>query len=418
MVFPHPICIQLIQWLAYVCVVAYIYVHMDLFFDSKWVKYTSLAFFVLPDTYDVVTNPYRNCMYTILLLFYFAYMFFLTVDDNPSRNSTMILFILALFITEWRSEGFLLGIIPFIAYLFLRVRRKRSILGYIVTFIICLYIISLPQKMGSYKYYGSDYLIVNTMNPLQTILNDENSNFSYEKGEEDLKIVDSVCPLNYIKQLGLNGYRCYNYEKGRFINQSCNSSKQSSDYLQSCLRIYFHNLRILLKHQCNLFFNCFGVEKDYFELSEYSGEEVNIPMFGNPFWDRGVEEIFDTMYTSKWAGIQLRANLASVIDDSFVMYKNYCKKIGIYLTLFLLLCIALLYVICSELIKFLKREQKTFILGIISISLIGTLLIIFITMPEGRDTYFYPVIYNAFFVFILYLGWGMKSKKQRDNKMC
>lgn len=112
MVFPHPFSIFVFQWLAFVAVIAYIYLQMEKMSDTEKYKYVVMLLFIMPESYYIIFNPYRNCMYTILCLFYFAYLFF--ISRNREKEFTIkemaAMAILSAFIMVWRSEGILIGI--------------------------------------------------------------------------------------------------------------------------------------------------------------------------------------------------------------------------------------------------------------------------------------------------------------------
>ena len=416
MFFPHPITIQLLQWLAFLCAVAYVYINLENRFTVKWIKYVAFIFFVLPDSFWVVTNPYRNCMYTILCMFLFSYACFSILDMNAQRKTIIILALMSIFVATWRSEGLLLGVSAFLIYLFSVIKDLKKYIRYIPAFFACLFLFSLPQKMGNIKYYGNDYLIVSTMNQLQSVLNDGKSNLSYQGANEDLDIVNKVCPLNYIRQAGTTGFRCYNYQNGHLdINQTCLQKEETSKYVRACLRIFSHNQGTYLKHQSNLLFPCFNI--DYrFDLSGYNGEPVEIPPFEVKLWGYGTQELYEKEpFVKAWNESDQRKVAADKI------YKNrdliFHKIINPYPLIFIILVVSLIFIVFREIFRLFKSKRETLPFGFMTLSLLGTLVLTALTMPEGRPAYFYPFIFASYLVLIMYFAYTFENtiKAAKDS---
>ena len=76
MIIPHPISLFVIQWTLFFLTVSFIYINVKRIYPVGCLKYVPLLVFLLPESYYLAFNPYRNNYYTILVLFYFSSLYF------------------------------------------------------------------------------------------------------------------------------------------------------------------------------------------------------------------------------------------------------------------------------------------------------------------------------------------------------
>ena len=169
MVIPHPFSIFLFQWMAFNLIAAYIYSGINKFWTGRKYKFCVLLLYCLPETYYTVFDPYRSHYYTIFCVFYFSYLFFAIKEKEKHNNlqSMVLIAILSSFIMVWRSEGLFIGVGGFLcALIFIFELNIKRVFFIIITFTVSFLCFHKIQGIGSEKYYGQDYMFINTLTPL------------------------------------------------------------------------------------------------------------------------------------------------------------------------------------------------------------------------------------------------------------
>lgn len=409
MVIPHPLSIFLFQWLAFNSVIAYIFERICRFYKDKKCAFTVLIFFFLPETYNLVFSAYRNNGFTILCLFYYSYLFFAMQEKglhNTLKEMLAVAYLIS-FIMVWRSEGILIGVggLLFTLIFIWEFRNKKSIVV-MITLICSLMCLNKIQGVGVQKYYGNDYMILNTMAPLYNILNNPYANLNYEGAEEDLTALDAVIPVEVIKQYGstLTGYRNYNYTCGRpDFNQSMATDEASDRYMKSYYRIIMHNIGDYLDVQINAFYASLGMA-DKHKTFSYSGDAyIELNDFVYDSWLQGGAELNNTFLTTWWQKSPARQTLSVVILKMINIWRELWINSGLNMLLHVGTIIASVLLICLEFIFAIFGKGKQNLCWII---LFGTVFIemsaVVLFMPEGRNTYMYPTYYADCILLILY----------------
>lgn len=220
-----------------------------------------------------------------------------------------------------RTEGIIIGMGLF---LLIQVYSFKSLKRLILTtciFLVCFASLNKIQDIGSTKYYGKDYFFVSAMNPLCTMLNQSNVNVSYEGATEDLETMNAIVPLEWIRQSGVHGYRCYNHLQGRDINQTCATKEQSSKFLKAYSRFILHNKVNYVYCQWNSTLTSLGTSYP-FEFDGYSGIQIQMPedtyVDINNWWQAGAEEL------KEWSNYKVYTNTAIFpnISDFTEWYQN------------------------------------------------------------------------------------------------
>lgn len=263
MVMPHPFIIAFLQWLAADCAIAYLYMRMEnsrrlCGKGKRWV----LLFFLLPESWLVITLPYRNCLFTILCIYYFSFLCMEAIDRNSfSRRKICHFLLLSVLLSVWRSEGVILGFAGFglLLLCIYKINLKKSVI-YMSLFVILFSGAYQMQRIGNIKYYGNDYMLVCIMNQLSAVLNDKNLNVNYAGAQDDLNHINEIVPLDDIRAYGMAGYRGFNYREGRkAFNQSMAEETCSEKFIKSYMRLVIYNPIPMLKAQFNCFFSSLGV---------------------------------------------------------------------------------------------------------------------------------------------------------------
>lgn len=419
MVLPHPFGIFLFKWMAFTATVMYIYVGMEKIFDGKNYKYAALIFFFLPESYSIVFESYRNDYYAILCLFYFAYIVFaLRNKEKEFKMTEMIsVAILSGFIMVWRSEGILFGVGGMLVLLVAYRIKWKKILVLLSVFICAFFITGSIQDIGSKKYYGEDYMIVNTADVLCSIFNNPGANLSYEGVEDDLLAIESVVPVQVLRESGLTGYRNYNWTCGRpNFNQSLVDDETAANYMSAYYRIIYNNLATYLDVQTTNFFAALEIDARR-PVYGYSGEKVTfLKDFEYTRWQVGLEEVKDTFLTEKWEVNHFRMQGLIIVYRIILMVRDLWNATGINTILhggFLLVSVLLFIVEASK--ALIYKEKKSWEYFVYFTVLIGELAALFLFMPVARAAYFYPVLYVSYFVIFFYFV-EKRYKKINEKK--
>lgn len=421
MIVPHPFAIFAFQWLAFVAVVAYIYCKVDGWLAGSGAKYLVLLFFVLPETYDLVFDAYRNNYYAMLCMFYFAYLFFAARKGEKKDHiaEMIVITVLSAFIMVWRSEGILIGAAGMLYLcLFAYKLHWKRLLSLGVVFICSFCLLSSLQDIGAKKYYGEDYMIINTTDVLYGIFNDPNANLSYEGAEEDLAAIEAVVPVQVLKEAGMTGYRNYNFTMGRpNFNQSLADDETAAAYMAAYYRIISKNVAGYLNIQANVFFQALQIDAKHIAY-DYQGEKIsNLEYFDYYRWKIGRSELKDTFYTEVWEVNEIRILVNSIFAWMMQMWRELWNNTGINVILHAVAIIADILIVCVEFIKWIvEKKGKHFGNFMLFTVLIGEFAAVLLFMPVGRRAYMFPMLYSSYLLIFLYVGEKIKASKQVQIK--
>lgn len=404
LVFPHPIIIPFIQLASLLGVICFVSKKIQNRYGKKvaWIPYLLV---LVPEFLDIGTNPYRNCIYTVMCLWYYAILL-TDAMEGKKRSKTQLLRLCAaaVFLSVFRSEG-VFTIFAFVAALIFiyRVSLKKW-LPYVLCVCVLGGILVIPQKMGEIKYYGNGYRIVNYMDLLQHMLNNDSVNLDYEGIQEDLAAIDTVVPLPIVISYGMSGYRTNNYVQNGVMNQVQVSADESKAFEMGVRNIILHNIPLYLKIRVAMFYEaCTGVEIEQpsrilgteDEKVQYVQKITEIFEKQNLDYAFSYMEIFGDGYPKGVFVNQERVNVAYVIMGMQTTYYEACLKTGIVIAARLMVFL-LFPVLTIAYIRNNKNREKYFWLGVMGV-LMSQLLAVFLVSPEGREAYYYP----SFFVMLL-----------------
>jgi hypothetical protein len=394
MVIPHPIAIFFFQWLLFCVVVGYIVV------GSK--SYIPLLLFLLPESYYLAFNAYRNNYYASLIMFYISWLYFgikrQTQNRKPSDNVKFVL--LTAFIMVWRSEGILIGFGGLLVYLlfFVSVKKANVKKGVFTLVLLVASFCGLNkiQSIGSDKYYGQDYMILNTASVLYSIFNDPNVDLDYSGAADDLQAIGSVVPVEVLKE---GQYSNYNWTNGHLdFNQTLASDSTADAYMKAYYRIVSHNLTTYMDVQINKFYSSIQLPESR-TTYEYTGDSaLDLDQFVYDSWTVGYFEIRETVGTTWWEQNPIRVALKTIVSEGIIFWRELIINSGINAILHVC-AILFVCIICGggELLKWIgdgKKERIGFIIA--SLVIIGEILAVLMFMPEGRAAYMYPMLYASY----------------------
>lgn len=402
MVLPHPFAIFLFQWMAYVSVVFYVYTNVEECFNNKNVKYITLLLFVLPETYDVVFDAYRNNFYAMLCMFYFSYLFFSFRKKNKafSTSEMVILMMLSAFLAVWRSEGILIGVagvvLLFFAYKVNWKKYALLLLAFVCTFVVT----NGMQNIGATKYYGNDYMIINTTDVLRSVLNNPNGYFNYEGAAEDLAAIDAVVPVQVLKESGSTGYRNYNWTEGQLnFNQTLATDEEAKAYMSAYYRIILNNISAYLDVQVNNFFGALQINVRH-NTYWYSGEILtDLSSFDYYRWRTGEMEIKESLWTADWETKGTRIFLASVFAWFISAWRELWTGTGIMTILHAAVIILDIVLLAYRFVKLVLEKDKAQAEYVVYfLVIVGELAAVFLFMPVARAAYLYPMLYVSYLI--------------------
>lgn len=450
MVIPHPIAIFIVQWIFFWSVVSYIYINMgNLIKNSSW-KYCSLLIFLLPESYYLAFNAYRNNFYTVLILFYISDLYFCFKIKISKINIKNIIKFSALtaFVMVWRSEGILIGLGGIVVYLILIFKSIKPKLDKKIFKSLALLISSVCvlfntfnqiQSIGAKKYYGKDYMILNTTTVLHDIFNNPNADLSYNGAEDDLAAIDTIVPIKVLKEYSKNGmfaYRSYNWTNGRQdFNQTLATDEQTNAYMSAYFRIISHNLSSYLNVQIKTFYealqlphtrsiysyNASAKTPDIFNSYSYNSEQLkNIKNFEYTLWMEGLKEIKQTWKTTSWENNKIRIMLISILNEIISIWRDFISNSGLNTILHVASFIMVILLPIKELLDVINKKKQlknsfTFIFAFLTI--LGECALILLFMPESRPAYLYPVLYASYLMTYIYFTELFRIKKTCKGKL-
>ena len=403
MMMPHPIAVGVFQWILFVAVVYYAYVSIKKT-DAKAAKILFVVL-LMPETLYLAVDPYRNCFYTLLLMYFVTLIMNVYVENFTYDKKQWIRFIiLAAFLAIWRSEGIVFGVLGCILVLVhqYKLQIKKYVLPLVLCF-VCMYLFGMPQKMGDIKFYGNDYFIVSATSQLQPVINNWPGGVMYDEFYEDLDAVNKIVPVEWMRSLGLNGYRGYNYarELGDF-NQSMVDDETRSDFTKAYVRLVLHNPIAYAKGQLNYFFESMGI--DYkFPMNEVPPVPADFTGFYYAECFIGQEWMLEQPFVKAWSENSLRLGVVKALSSFYESWKNFWDAIGVVELVHFSALLGNVYVVLHTIIIwFKKKEKNVLIYGALSLMLLMQLAIVIVAMPEGRLGYMYPFLYGSYLLLIRY----------------
>ncbi len=450
MVIPHPIAIFIVQWIFFWSVISYIYINMgNLITNSSW-KYFSLLLFLLPESYYLAFNAYRNNFYTILILLYISNLYFCFKNKvNKISIKNIIKFsALTAFVMVWRSEGILIGLSGVVVYLILifksikpKLNKKnfKSITLLILSVCVLFNTFNQIQAIGAKKYYGKDYMILNTIPVLRSLFNNPNLNISYEGAKEDLGAIDAIVPVKVLREYGTYGmyaYRSFNWTNGRQdFNQSLATDEQANAYMSAYFRIILHNLSSYLNVQIKTFYEALQLPHtrstysynasietpDIFNSYSYNSEQLkNIKTFEYTLYMDGFKEVEQTWKTTSWEHNKIRNTLMPILNEVIGIWRDFISNSGLNIILHIISLIMMVLLFIKELLDVINKKKQlknSFAFICAFLTILGECALILLFMPENRSAYLYPVLYASYLMTYIYFTELFRIKKTCKGKL-
>ncbi len=417
MVFPHPITLSILQITAFVFVNAYLYFRLEKSLNvSLPVKIPVFFTFFFSTAYTVATSPYRGCMFTILCCFYVTLVGMDFVEKPQlTKRKALLLCLMTAFVMVWRSEGIILGISGIIVILLTYNCKTVEKLSLATGIVIVFMLLNMYQGIGNKKYYGSGYLVVSTLAPVQNILNSKSANTEYKGYKEDLETIDNYLAIGAFKNNAISAWRTQNYNNGYIdINQS-GKKEDEKLYLKAAFRLIFHNVPIYIKGQLNFTFEANGINKRY-DLGEYQGPDSSDSYFLYDLPNYGIETFFGKLWVNRWEYSNKRITVQKKHDEIRTNIYDFYEKYNIPVTTRCVSVALLVLIMLIEIVRLIDRRHETIGIGVLAIGVLGELAIIILTIPVQFNLYFTEIYYSAFFIVYMYfVSLVRKSGSKRSN---
>lgn len=413
MVVPHPIFLTVFQLIFGFFVLGYLY---NRIVDSPVLqgrgRYWVFLILLMPGVYRLFTNSYRTQPYALLCMFAVS-MTAMDVVDRKKRGTFSLVcnILLCGFISVWRTEGIILGLLLFLVQLLFvyQYRPLKNVLLLLCLLFVCG-VFLLPQKLGDIKYYGKDYSFINSFPTLKNILSASGANLSYEGVEEDLAALEAVTPVELIRYYGMEGYRRYNYANGRAdINQSLADDETASAYMKAYYRIVGHNLPIYAKTQLSMLLKAIMV-RSWTWVEESEPPVHDLPPWVLQSWALGQQDLENTRFVMRWANCGLHQHFSAFVLNVMDKVSGLLRKTYFYSAVLILLPLFEIFMFCREGIRLIKKKKNIFGLAGIAFLLLGQAAAIVLVMPAGELVYFYAYYYCSFILALIYVNY-LRSRR-------
>ncbi len=422
MVFTTPYSINLMQWLMFLFTIGYLYKRIFKCEKlNKRAKWSVFLILLVPETAVLITDAYRTELYALVCMFYVS-LILMDIIEGKKRNifDRIWLLTFSAFISVWRTEGLILGLLGFAAIIIFNTTLRSKRLGfYIAGFVVAFVIISIPQKLGDTKYYGSDYSIINSFATLRNIFNRTDSNLSYEGAEEDIAAIEAVVPVEAIRLYGMEGYRMYNVMNGhKDINQSVSDFATGARYVKAFRRLALHNPKTYALTQIGMLKVVLGLSSEpYIEKIQGPMEIIhNYEDYYYDAWDIGETDLTSAPGAQWWINNPLHQAVYNFLTSAYDTIYNFFKKIYVHSAILIGMVLFEIVIFIRELIRAIKsRSIGGFGFGFIALTLLLQAAAIFMVMPAGVLSYFRAFYCCTFVLEILYVSKGWKENARSTD---
>ncbi len=416
-VLPFRFSISFFQWSFFFFSFSYIFFKAGKY--SKKKRYLLFAVFCFPNALEFITYSHRVCMYMIAISIYIAIIVFDMLEKRKRTIPELIgIAFLAAFLSIWRTEGIIVGLLSYVAYLLFIIGHdyKREIKQFVI-YVAFFVLLIVPQKIGDIKYYGDDYKLMNSFDTLQWIFNSDKAQLSYEGAEDDLRKIEAVVPIRLIKYYSTEGYRSYNVNvRGNSdINQSAVDKVTAEEYSRAYHNIIKHNLLLTAEIKTNLLLQTFGLKKDS-DLLKVNEERPALEEWSYVGWDVGYGEYY-TDFMMKWRYVPFKFQFAERVYRFAKEYFDFTLETGIYGLTALIMVLANIYISVRGIVELITRKKGfRATLGIVALINLMSFGAISIVMPAPAYLYFFPTFCIMTLMLYLYIVCRQKSGKRMLDK--
>lgn len=411
-VFPHPLTLSFFQLTSLIGVVYYVSEKVREVFGKR-AGMLSWLVILFPEFWEIGISQYRNCIYTIMCLWFFSILFFDCMEkrERPERELLYICFAGG-FLTVFRSEGIVVvGVLAAALLMVYKVSVKKLYKMLIFTICVCI-VFSVPQKLGEKKYYGKDYGMINNMNILKDILSDKNVNLGFSTAEEDLIAINRIVSLEGLMIYGIHEYRTNNFIEKNSINQSFASEEEQDAFIEGARNIILHNTGLFLKDRLVMFCEANGISpagEDPYPTEEWNKMFVALANQWNYSYNEIIADSYPAFLFQNKKKVDLSNMFINAQNSYYDLVCNSNLLFVVRILVFLLFPLLALYDV-----KISAKKERSFFAWT-ALLLSAQLIAIFLFCPEARGVYYYSVFFVMLLgCFLLSLEIRKKSKAVKE----
>ena len=401
MFFPHVAVIPFLQGLAFSAAVALAFEKLENI-GTRAKIITIIILLLLPHTDPLSSNPYRNCLYTILCIFYFTYIISLSLQKKPSSAARRaVVMLLSVLLSIWRSEGFVLGFFGLMYYCIfvddgIFVLNKKSsikplnIAACLAVFLCLFYVFSLPQKLGTKKYSGSDYIFTSLIPITSDVLDSPYVDVSYENAANDLTAIDKICPVFLIQSKGLGGYWEYNLSCGRGLTESGAADEDANSFKNAVISLILHNTRPYLLSRINMFLKAADAPITLKDVISAPTPQAPQEWLENTV--KHMNSYVNFPFSSQLIQSGARQYIEYLLMNIISAYKAIWKNAGLNFAVFMLILFTDIFIVLRGIAELIKKQPEHLRFTLLSGLFLGELAIVVLVMPDSRSAYLMPLI--------------------------
>lgn len=417
--FVHPISLPILQSCIGSIIAAYTTTQLYSLTSKKILRFFIIAMFFIEDSFIIFLEPYRNCFYTLLSLVFFAVLFFPYIkNDVLSWKSVFILSILAGILVFWRSEGILYAVLlPLIVLSMYRFRSLKKMITILLIMMLIFFTLSVPQNLGSKKHHGLGYVIINMVSWLSDIVKYENFNYEYVGYTEDLRRINSVIDMSYIRMLyGPSAFSRYTALHGG-LNHLHSTIQEQKGFISATYNIVAHNKMNFIKGRIKTFLIAMGTlqlikkateifgqyDKLRTKLRSATGIKPHISDKERPYdIQHALDEYFFEILPKAREKLDQTILWKAALRDKILQLTYVPRRYYHLSSLLLAICVRMFLVPFQFFMLFLTFKQRRLPYFMCFFTNIIMLCVIIIFAPDTYVAYYYPHFYVASLLTLIY----------------
>lgn len=397
MIIPIPSGVIIVQIIVISGIVAYIIANFKkLFNNSKWTYLLFIPFLLLP-VLDTNLYPLRLSIYTYIELALVCQLIFMKKFGKKSKRDFLVLSIILILLSVWRSEGILfLVLVPILFFFIFKEELKEiKIRAMYTIFIIAVSVaLIIPQNYAYKTQYSDRYDVTTYINQLYVVCLNE---FKENPDSEQLKIIGNV--INYSE--------LFRFSRGIYANNYglvYKTTATAEDY-EAMKKAYYELLKKypleVVKERFDIFLKTTGFVNDY----NVHVDDTRAIFTRNA---NNALKLFRTYYdTTQPINLELRNSVISFLECFDGAHTNWAFHI-FYNVVPSMIILAIGIIVC--LIK--KKWALFFTLGVI----LAKVFAIILTAPDCFFMYYLPAYLVGAFLLWLFIVQCIVNRQNKNKK--
>lgn len=398
MLIPIPSGVIIVQIAISSGIVAYIISNFKrIFNNSKWTYLLFIPFLLLP-VLDQNLYPLRLTLYSYIEILLVCQLIFIKKLGKSSKKDFMLLSVILILLSAWRSEGILFIVLIPILYICIFKKEIKDIkirVMYTVFSITVAMILIIPQQYEYKHEYSDRYDVTSYINQLYVVTKLE---IQENPQSEELKAISKVIDFNEFFKYS-KGINAHNNEK--MYNK--NATAEDYDNMKRAYRELLKKYPLdVLKERMNVFLKTSGFVKDYNVHVEDTREIFTKPA------NYSLLEFRNGYETTKPLDLELRNNVISFLECYDGNHTNFAFHI-FYNVVPSMCIVAILIIVCI----FKKNWMLFFTFGVI----LAKSFAIILTAPDCFFMYYLPIYLVGAFMLWLVITQFIYNKRNKNNNV-